>query len=151
MKHDAPRPGVPAAPAGFRVRRGSPTALIVLVVATAAILAIRLDVSPMLSAVLDEESTSRGAGWALLLLYTVLLALPFVPGAEIGLALLVVFGAVMAWPVYVATVLALSIAFAVGRLASRSRNPAPFRKVPSASDPIVVFSDALRDRRGSTD
>lgn len=144
MKHDAPRHAVRATPEGFRVRRGWPTTLIVLAVAAAAILAIRLEVSPMVSALLDQVSTSRGAGWALLLLYIILLAMPFMPGVEVGLALLVVFGAVMAWPVYIATVLALSIAFAVGRLASRSRTPALFGKLPSASDANVIFTDVLR-------
>lgn len=146
MKHDAPRDAIIATPEGFRVRRGWHTALIVLAVAAAAIVAIRLEASPMVSALLDQASTSRGAGWALLLLYVALLAMPFMPGVEVGLALLVVFGAVMAWPVYVATVLALSIAFAVGRFASRSRNPALFGKVLSASDANVIFTDALLHR-----
>lgn len=129
-----------------RPRRRWSMGAVVLVVAVAAIVAARLDVSPTLSALLDQASTSRGAVWALLLLYTVLLVLPFVPGAEIGLALLVVFGAVMALPVYTATVLALSIAFGAGRLAARFRNPAPFGKVPPAPDALVALADGLRHR-----
>lgn len=146
MTRSALRHEARAAPAEFRSRRRWTAGLIVLPVLVAAIVATRLDVSPMLSAFLEQASTSRGAGWTVLLLYTVLLVIPFVPGAEIGLGLLVVFGGVMAWPVYVATVLALSIAFAVGRLASRSRNPASFGKVLSTSDATVMFFDGLRHR-----
>ena len=90
-----------------------------------------------------------GNTWSIALmlaLYVLLLSIPFVPGAEIGLALLIGFGAVMAWPVYVATVLALSIAFAVGRLASRSRNPTSFGNVPLAMDAGTSPLDELRNR-----
>ncbi|MEO0718490.1 MAG: hypothetical protein AAFZ06_06405 [Pseudomonadota bacterium] len=54
---------------------------------------------------------------AILLVYVAMLALPFVPGAEIGLLLLLTFGAEMAVPVYLATVLALMLSYSVGRLA----------------------------------
>lgn len=127
-----------AAPGQRRPRRRRTTGLVVLFVAGAAIVASGVDMSQMLPAVAEQESTPRRAVWTLLLLYTLLLAVPFVPGAEIGLALLVVFGAVMAWPVYVATILALSIAFAAGRLASGSARP--------ASEALAVFADGLRDR-----
>lgn len=146
MNQNVPTNDIRAVPAGFRLRRCGRTALIVLTLAAAASVAIQLDVSPMLSALRDEASTSRVTGWALLLLYTVLLVMPFVPGAEIGLALLLVFGAAMAWPVYAATVLALSIAFAVGRLASRSRSPASFGNVPLASDAVTSLLEGLRNR-----
>ena len=129
-----------------RSRRRWSMGAVVLIVAVAAIVAARLDVSPTLSALLDQASTSRGAVWALLLLYTVLLVLPFVPGAEIGLALLLVFGGAIAWPVYVATVLALSIAFALGRFASGTRNLASFREERPASEAMVPSADSLRHR-----
>ncbi|MFN3262135.1 MAG: hypothetical protein ACE37J_16405 [Pikeienuella sp.] len=145
MKSD-PEREAPAVPAGLRRRRRWPMGPIVLLVALAAMVATRLDLSPMLAALLDQAANSRSAIWALLLLYTVLLVMPFVPGAEIGLALLLVFGAAMAWPVYAATVLALSIAFAVGRLASRSRSPASFGNVPLASDAVTSLLEGLRDR-----
>jgi hypothetical protein len=48
--------------------------------------------------------------------FIVLLAIPFVPGAEIGLTMLTVFGAAIAPLVYCATVAALMLAFVVGRL-----------------------------------
>ncbi|MCK0166747.1 hypothetical protein MWU52_04205 [Jannaschia sp. S6380] len=146
MNHNVPTNEIRAVPAGISLRRCGRTALIVLTLAAAVSVAIKLDVSPMLSALRDEASASRVTVWALLLLYTVLLVMPFVPGAEIGLALLLVFGAAMAWPVYAATVLALSIAFAVGRLASRSRSPASFGNVPLASDAVTSLLEGLRNR-----
>lgn len=48
--------------------------------------------------------------------YVVLMALPFVPGVEIGLALIFMLGAEIVPVVYLGTVLALVIAFTVGRL-----------------------------------
>ncbi|MCK0149549.1 hypothetical protein MWU54_05915 [Marivita sp. S6314] len=48
--------------------------------------------------------------------YIGLLALPFVPGAEIGIAMLTVFGAAIAPLIYAATVLAMMLAFLLGRL-----------------------------------
>ncbi len=47
--------------------------------------------------------------------YVGLLAIPFVPGAEIGIALLAGFGAALAPLVYVCTVAAMMLAFTVGR------------------------------------
>ncbi len=48
--------------------------------------------------------------------YVGLLALPFVPGAEIGIAMLAAFGAVIAPLVYASTVLAMLLSYALGRL-----------------------------------
>ena len=47
--------------------------------------------------------------------YIGLLALPFVPGAEIGLAMLAAFGPAIAPLIYVCTVASMTLAFAVGR------------------------------------
>jgi len=47
--------------------------------------------------------------------YIGLLALPFVPGAEIGLAMLAAFGPAIAPLVYVCTVAAMTLAYAIGR------------------------------------
>lgn len=51
----------------------------------------------------------------LLLTYALVLAVPFAPGIEIGITLLVLRGAEIAPFVYLATVLGLSVAFLVGR------------------------------------
>lgn len=49
-------------------------------------------------------------------LYAVLLAIPFVPGAEIGIALIVMFGPPIAILVYLCTLAGLCTAFVIGRL-----------------------------------
>lgn len=49
-------------------------------------------------------------------IYVVLMTLPFVAGAEIGLGVMMTFGARIAPLVYISTVIALSIAFLIGRL-----------------------------------
>ena len=70
---------------------------------------------------LDVRSMAREAlmdPWVLatiLVIYVVVMAVPFVPAAEIGFALLLVLGAEAAGFVYVATVAALTLAFCVGR------------------------------------
>lgn len=48
--------------------------------------------------------------------YVALTALPFVPGAEIGMAMLTMFGASVAPLVYGATIMALCLAYGLGRL-----------------------------------
>lgn len=48
--------------------------------------------------------------------YIGLLAIPFVPGAEVGLAMITAFGAAVAPLVYVATVIGMMLAYTVGRL-----------------------------------
>ena len=47
--------------------------------------------------------------------YVGLLAMPFVPGAEIGIALFAAFGAAIAPLIYVCTVAAMMLAFTIGR------------------------------------
>lgn len=47
--------------------------------------------------------------------YILLMATPFMPGVEIGLSMLMVFGARIAFLVYVSTVLALLLAYLIGR------------------------------------
>ncbi len=49
-------------------------------------------------------------------LYAVLLAIPFVPGAEIGLAMITMLGPPIAFLVYVCTVAGLCLSFLAGRL-----------------------------------
>ncbi len=49
-------------------------------------------------------------------LYVLLLALPFMPGLEIGLSLMVMLGPSVWFLVYLSTVTALVLAFAIGRL-----------------------------------
>ena len=100
---------------------------------------IRISQVPHAASITDLAGGNTWSIALILALYVLLLSIPFVPGAEIGLALLIGFGAVMAWPVYAATVLALSIAFAAGRFASQFQNP----RASGAADPTAAALDRL--------
>lgn len=50
-----------------------------------------------------------------LALYAVMIAIPFMPGVEVGIALLLLRGAEIAFYVYCATVLGLMMAYSIGR------------------------------------
>lgn len=65
--------------------------------------------------------------------YIVLMALPFVPGVEIGLGLIMMFGAAIVPLVYLATVVGLVLGFLIGRM------------VPQRT--IVEFLGLIRLRR----
>lgn len=54
--------------------------------------------------------------WFGVMLYVVLLAIPFVPGIEISLAVLAAFGKEAALSIYLASIAALALAYLVGRL-----------------------------------
>ncbi|MEL6621503.1 MAG: hypothetical protein AAFQ11_01335 [Pseudomonadota bacterium] len=55
------------------------------------------------------------AVWIGLAVYTILLAIPFVPGIEISMAMLAAFGGSVALQIYVATVIAFMVSFTIGR------------------------------------
>ena len=70
---------------------------------------------------LENAASTRamtGLMIAMLILYALLLAIPFVPGVEIGVALLLIQGATAAPMVYAATVTGLALAFVVGQIVS---------------------------------
>lgn len=72
-------------------------------------------------ALLESDASARamtGLIVAVLIVYAVLLALPFVPGVEVGVALLIIQGAAAAPFVYLATVAGLVLAFVVGQTIS---------------------------------
>ena len=71
-----------------------------------------------------HQSLVDGIVMGALGVYTALIATPFVPGAEIGMALLSMFGASIAVEVYLATVLGLGIGYLVGRLVPVRRTAA---------------------------
>ena len=71
---------------------------------------VGVDLSP------GVKSHARHVVMAGITLYAALMALPFVPGMEISLALLAAFGSQVAMFIYAATVVALMISFLVGRL-----------------------------------
>lgn len=69
-------------------------------------------------ALLAQLDLSGWGGWALLLgvlIYALALAIPFVPGVELGLGLMAMFGRPGVLVVYGGTLLGLSLAYAVGR------------------------------------
>ena len=72
--------------------------------------ALSLDITP------GNEQQMHRALMLGTLVYIFLLALPFVPGAEIGIAMLTAFGASIAPLVYTATVLAMMLSYTAGRV-----------------------------------
>ncbi len=62
----------------------------------------------------DGEARSYTLMTAGVLFYALLMAVPFVPGMEISLALLAVFGPPVAMPIYLATVAALTLSCLIG-------------------------------------
>lgn len=64
----------------------------------------------------SNDGLMIGVLTALLLAYALLIAVPFMPGVEIGISLLLLKGAAIAPFVYLATILGLLLAFAAGRL-----------------------------------
>lgn len=91
-----------------------------LLCAVGIVVIVNLLVAPLLerlahSVQLQSDTISVMIALALLV-YVVLLAIPFVPGAEVGMILLGLGGAPLAPLVYGATVLSLLLAFAIGRL-----------------------------------
>ena len=88
-------------------------------------------------------SGSAWFGIATLAAYAALLAIPFVPGVEIGLSLLIMQGASVAPFVHAATVVGLSISYAFGR-AFATTLPCNFLRymgLPRA----CAFVDAMKD------
>ncbi|MDZ4135338.1 MAG: hypothetical protein U1D06_07045 [Paracoccaceae bacterium] len=65
-------------------------------------------------ALFDDGHLRIGMLVAFLLAYAILIAIPFVPGVEIGLSLMVMEGPWIAPPIYGSTVVGLSLAYAVG-------------------------------------
>ena len=112
----------PALPIWQRLRRIA-TKLVVIV---GLIWAVKLGVDALTAkiALLETDAAARtmtGMIVIVMLSYAILLSVPFVPGIEIGLALLVVQGADAAPYVYVATVTGLFLAFLVGQYAPLHR------------------------------
>ena len=59
--------------------------------------------------------------WGVLAIYAVLRAVPFLPAAQLALAMLAAFGGAIAVQLYIATVVGLTLAFLVGRLVPIAR------------------------------
>ena len=76
--------------------------------------AIAVDFSPQLTP--STEPVVHRTIMISVVIYVILMMTPFVPGVEIGLGLMVAFGAPIVPLVWGATVLALSLSFLLGRL-----------------------------------
>jgi hypothetical protein len=98
--------------------------LVLRLLAVIAVLLVAVYLSGQVKEALGFEVMPHNEAWMHkmillgLLSYVVLTALPFVPGAEIGMTLLTVFGAQMAPFIYLATILSLLLAYGAGRLVS---------------------------------
>ena len=81
--------------------------------------------------------------------YIGLLAMPFVPGAEIGIALLAAFGAAIAPLIYVCTIAAMMLAFTIGRFLPVSALERLFRvlRLRRAADLVVQASPLSTEDR----
>lgn len=98
---------------------------------------------------LDTSSGVAHGGviWTALAVYAVLLALPFVPGIEISLALFAALGSAVAVHIYVATVLALLASYLVGRMVPARLIAAGFAAVGLPSAEQLVRRLDLLDAR----
>ena len=84
-----------------------------------------------------RAETGAGALVALALAYAIALAVPFVPGVELGLLIMVCFGAPGVLVAYAATQIGLGLAFAAGRWLPPRFVPAGLR-ARSPGEPTVV-------------
>ena len=71
---------------------------------------LKMEITP------ENESVIFGATIVAIILYALLISLPFVPGVEIGIGLMVMFGTPMAIPVYISTIIGLTLGFFLGRM-----------------------------------
>jgi len=76
---------------------------------------LEMDLRPSNQAMIHQMVMTAAA------LYIILLALPFMPGIEIGLGLMIMLGPDVCFLVYMSTVIALILAFAIGRAVSMDR------------------------------
>ncbi len=91
------------------------------VIAIAVIVKLGYDWLTARIALLEASAAARAMSGLIvtaLIAYAVLIAIPFVPGVEVGLALLMLMGAKIAPFVYLATVTGMSLAFLTGQYAS---------------------------------
>ena len=78
-------------------------------------------VQQSLKAGLLSRGGLQGFVVASLIVYTLLIAIPFVPGIEIGLALLALGGSTLAVPVFICTLLGLLLSYGIGRRLPQGR------------------------------
>jgi len=103
---------------------------------------LQLDIRPA-----NEELVHRIIMVAALA-YTVLLAMPFVPGVEIGLAMIGMLGPPIVFLMYLCTLVGLSMSFAVGRLIPLATLAAAFSslRIYKASRLLTTLAPMGQDR-----
>lgn len=96
-----------------------------------------------------SEPMVQRAIWGSAVAYCVLMVLPFVPGIEIGLALLMMFGPPIAALVYTCTAVSLTLSFLVGRLIPESALVKLLRdlNLRRASESLSAFAALEKDQR----
>lgn len=100
--------------------------------------------------ILKTERASLGGRWlvaVLLVAYVALMAVPFVPGAEIGLMLMMVLGAEGAPVVYGATVTALVLAYWIGRLIPETVLENLFERIGCRRTSVLLRECRVADAR----
>ena len=100
------------------LRQGLTRLAVKLAILVAAVFAIHLlaDWAMTVATEAGKPGLMVGMFAALLIAYALLIAVPFMPGIEIGVSLLLLKGAAIAPLVYAATVLGLMLAFVAGRV-----------------------------------
>ena len=93
-------------------------ALVILVIVAVNWSANKLATVFEMDLVLDDEATMRRAVLSGAALYSLMLAMPFVPGVEVGLGMIALLGPRVVPLVYISTVIGLCLAFTVGRVVS---------------------------------
>jgi len=101
----------------------------------AIVLSTHMDLAWNVRRIAEEARSNPIILGTILIVYIALIATPFVPGAEIGLLLLALFGASIAVPVYLATVVALTLSFSFGQLMPRVKSPR--LKIPTSNSSEV--------------
>jgi hypothetical protein len=126
------------------------------VIVGAALLVLTIALSPMAlgewQAALEALRAETGAGalLAMTLAYAVALALPFVPGVELGLLIMVCFGAPGVLVAYAATQLGLGMAFAAGRWLPARFVPTRLRALSSNDGPVASAAGTSPAQRGAS-
>jgi len=101
---------------GFRTRLVLTVVALIVLVVTANFVAKELAVALNFEIRPSNEDMVHRALMTLSVVYALLIAVPFVPGVEIGLAMLAMLGPEVVMLVYLCTIAGLSLSFLVGRL-----------------------------------
>jgi hypothetical protein len=85
-----------------------------------------------------KSLASHWSVWLVITIYALVLSIPFIPGIEISVALLVVFGSNVVVQIYLATVAALSLSYFIGRLVPAALLASAFGAIGLRSAEVLV-------------